>query len=116
MLSLQFIRDNPDAVRKAAEAKNVALDLDQLLALDATTRELKTRIDDLRRQRNEISANFKTADAAERPALGAKAKAFGAEAAEAEAALAERSAQLEALMLKVPNIPWAGAPVGPFGR
>src|SRR6185436_13107698 len=113
MLSLQFIRDNPEAVRSAAEAKNAPLDLDRLLAVDGEVRGLKTRIDELRRQRNEISAAFKTADPAERPALGAKAKAFGAEAAEAEAALAERSAELEALMLRVPNIPWDGAPVGP---
>ncbi len=113
MLSLQFIRDNPDAVRKAAEQKNAQLDLDALLAADAEVRSLKTRIDELRRQRNEISAAFKTADPADRPALGAKAKAFGAEAAEAEAALAERSAELEAHMLRVPNIPWEGAPVGP---
>jgi seryl-tRNA synthetase len=113
MLSLQFIRDNPDAVRRAAEAKNAMLDLDRLLAADAEVRGLKTRIDELRRQRNEISASFKTADPADRPALGAKAKAFGAEAAEAEAALAERSAELEAQMLRVPNIPWEGAPVGP---
>ncbi|HYE29646.1 MAG TPA: serine--tRNA ligase [Allosphingosinicella sp.] len=113
MLSLQFIRDNPDAVRAAAEAKNAPLDLDRLLALDAEVRGLKTRIDDLRRQRNEVSAGFKTADPAERPALGAKAKAFGAEAAAAETALAERSAELDALMLRVPNIPWEGAPVGP---
>jgi seryl-tRNA synthetase len=81
--------------------------------LDGEVRGLKTRIDELRRQRNEISAEFKTADPAERPALGAKAKAFGAEAAQAETALAERSAELEALMLGVPNIPWEGAPVGP---
>ena len=113
MLSLQFIRDNPDAVRKAAEAKNAPLDLDRLLAADAEVRKLKTWIDELRRQRNEISAAFKTADPADRPALGARAKAFGAEAGEAEAALAERSAELEALMLRVPNIPWQGAPVGP---
>jgi seryl-tRNA synthetase len=113
MLSLQFIRDNPDAVRQAAEAKNAPLDLDRLLAADGEVRGLKTRIDELRRQRNEISAEFKTADPAERPALGAKAKAFGAEAAQAETALAERSAELEALMLGVPNIPWKGAPVGP---
>ena len=113
MLSLQFIRDNPEAVRRAAGAKNAPLDLDRLLAADSEVRSLKTRIDELRRQRNEISASFKTADPAERPALGAKAKAFGAEAAEAEAALAERSAELEALMLRVPNIPWEGAPVGP---
>ncbi|HEX8623432.1 MAG TPA: serine--tRNA ligase [Allosphingosinicella sp.] len=113
MLSLQFIRDHPDAVRQAAIAKNAPLDLDRLLAADAEVRSLKTRIDELRRQRNEISASFKTAEPAERPSLGAKAKAFGAEAAEAEAALAQRSAELEAQMLKVPNIPWEGAPVGP---
>ncbi|HEX8378979.1 MAG TPA: serine--tRNA ligase [Allosphingosinicella sp.] len=112
MLSLQFIRDNAEAVRRAAEAKNASLDIERLLAADSDVRGLKTRIDELRRQRNEISAGFKTADPADRPALGAKAKAFGAEAAEAEAALAERSAELEALMLRVPNIPWEGAPVG----
>jgi seryl-tRNA synthetase len=113
MLSLQFIRENPDAVQKAAEEKNVPLDLDALLALDGEVRGLKTRIDELRRQRNEISASFKTADPADRPALGAKAKAMGAEAGEAEAALDEKQSALEALMLRVPNIPWEGAPVGP---
>ncbi|MDB5691359.1 MAG: serine--tRNA ligase [Alphaproteobacteria bacterium] len=113
MLSLAFIRDHPDAVRKAAAEKNAPLDLDGLLALDGEVRSLKTRIDELRRQRNEISASFKSADPAERPVLGAKAKALGAEAAEAEAALDGKSAALDALMLRVPNIPWEGAPVGP---
>src|SRR5947209_5213179 len=113
MLSLAFIREHPDAVRKAAAEKNAPLDLDRLLALDGEVRGLKTRIDELRRQRNEISASFKSADPAERPALGQKAKALGAETAEAETALAEKSAELDALMLRVPNIPWDGAPVGP---
>ena len=113
MLSLQFIRDNADGVRRAAEAKNAPLDLQRLLALDGEARGLRTRIDSLRRQRNELSASFKTADPAERPALGARAKAMGAEASEAESALAEKQAELDALMLRVPNIPWDGAPVGP---
>ena len=113
MLSLQFIRENADAVRTAISQKNAKVDLDRLLTLDGEVRVLKSRIDELRRQRNEISASFKTADPAERPALGQKAKAFGAEASEAEAALAEKAAELEAQMLRVPNIPWKGAPVGP---
>jgi len=113
VLSLQFIRDNADGVRRAAEAKNAPLDLQRLLALDGEARGLRTRIDSLRRQRNELSASFKTADPAERPALGARAKAMGAEASEAESALAEKQAELDALMLRVPNIPWDGAPVGP---
>jgi seryl-tRNA synthetase len=113
MLSLAFIRDNPEAVRKAAAEKNAPVDVDRLLALDGEARLLKTRIDDLRRRRNEISAGFKSADPAERPALGAEAKALGAETAEAEAALAGKTGELDVLMLRVPNIPWDGAPVGP---
>jgi seryl-tRNA synthetase len=113
MLSLAFIRDNPDIVRKAIADKNVVLDLDHLLALDGETKGLKTRIDELRRQRNEISAGFKTADPSERPALGARAKALGAEAGEVEASLAEKNEALNALMLRLPGIPWEGAPVGP---
>jgi seryl-tRNA synthetase len=113
MLSIQFIRENPQAVRAAAEQKNVRLDLDRLLALDGEVRGLKSRIDELRRQRNELSAGFKTADPAERPALGARAKAMGAEASEAETTLAGASEELNDLLLRLPNIPWQGAPVGP---
>ncbi|HEY0147470.1 MAG TPA: serine--tRNA ligase [Allosphingosinicella sp.] len=113
MLSLQYIRDNTDAVRTAAAQKNVQLDLDRLLSLDGEVRGLKSRIDELRRQRNELSAGFKTADPADRPALGARAKAMGAEASEAEATLAGVSEELNGLMLRLPNIPWDGAPVGP---
>ena len=76
-------------------------------------RGLKSRIDELRRQRNELSASFKTADPADRPALGARAKAMGAEASEAETELGAKNDELNALLLRIPNIPWEGAPVGP---
>ena len=113
MLSLSFIRDNVDLVRKAVADKNVALDLDALLSLDGEVRERKTRVDELRRQRNEISDGFKSAAPEERPALGARAKAIGAEISGVEAELTEKQSALDALLLRVPNIPWEGAPVGP---
>ena len=113
MLSLGFIREHRDVVERAVAAKNVSLDLDALLALDGEVRAMKTEIDDLRRQRNEISASFKTADPAERPGLGARAKEMGARASELEGALGEKSLALEALMLRLPGLPWEGAPVGP---
>ncbi|WP_114953545.1 serine--tRNA ligase [Sphingosinicella terrae] len=113
MLSLPFIRENADTVRRAISEKGVALDLDALLALDAEVREIKTRTDELRRQRNAISDGFKSATAEERPALGQKAKAIGAEINASDAALGEKQAALDALLLRVPNIPWEGAPVGP---
>lgn len=113
MLSLAFIREHSDIVRAAIAHKNVALDLDPLLALDGETRGLKTRVDTLRAERNAISDGFRSAAPEERPALGAKAKAIGAEIATVEAELAEKQAALDALLLRVPNIPWDGAPVGP---
>lgn len=113
MLSLPFIRDNKAIVRKAVADKGVALDLEALLALDAEVRELKTRVEALRQQRNAISDGFKSASPGERPALGAKAKAFGAEISKVETAMDEKQAALDALLLRVPNIPWDGAPVGP---
>jgi seryl-tRNA synthetase len=113
MLSLPFIREHPDLVRKAIADKNVALDLDALLVLDGEVKGLKTRADGLRAERNAISDGFKSAPPEERPALGAKAKAVGAEIGEIEATLGEKQAALDALLLRVPNIPWQGAPVGP---
>ena len=97
MLSLQFIREHPDLVRKAIADKGARVDLNALLALDAEVRAMKTEVDDLRRQRNEISASFKSAAPEERPALGARAKEIGARSAEVEARLAEQGGELDAL-------------------
>ncbi|MBA3678464.1 MAG: serine--tRNA ligase [Sphingosinicella sp.] len=113
MLSLSFIRDNIETVEKAIADKNVGVDLKVLLSLDAEVRELKSKVDELRRQRNEISDSFKSAEPSERPALGARAKAIGAEISGIEAELGEKSEALNALMLRLPNIPWEGAPIGP---
>jgi seryl-tRNA synthetase len=113
MLSMDFIRTNGDAVRQAIAAKGVDLDLDALLALDADVRAGKGEIEALRAERNAISAGFQSAAPEERAALGAKAKAAGARAGELETALAGKEAALNAMMLKLPGIPWEGAPVGP---
>ena len=113
MLSLNFIREHPDAVRKAAADKNARVDIDRLLALDAGVREAKTRVDELRRRRNALSAKFKDAAPEERAALGGESKTIASEIASTEALLGERQAELDSLLLRVPNIPWEGAPVGP---
>ena len=113
MLSLPYIRENIDAVRAAVAAKAVAIDLDFLLALDREVREIKTRVDALRGERNAISESFRTAAAEDKPALGQRSKAIGAEVGALETALADKQAALDGLLLRVPNIPWEGAPVGP---
>lgn len=113
MLTANFIRENRAVVERAIADKRVDLDLDQLLALDLAVRGKRQAIDVLRRRRNEISAAFPTATAAEKPALGAAAKAAGAEAGELERMLEADAAALQDLLLRTPGIPWDGAPVGP---
>lgn len=113
MLGLDFIRANRDAVERAAQAKAVDLDLDTLLSLDSDTRSLKTEIDELRAERNAISARFKDATPEEKAELGRRAKEAGARASELESELGEKQASLRSLLLQVPNIPFEGAPVGP---
>ncbi|GLR47899.1 serine--tRNA ligase [Sphingomonas astaxanthinifaciens] len=113
MLDLAFIRQNRDAVALAATQKNVAVDLDTLLALDAEVRGAKAEIDRLRAERNAISAGFKTAAPEEKAELGRRAKEAGAQASELEAGMADKEQALRDMLLKLPNIPYPGAPVGP---
>lgn len=113
MLALQYIRDNPDAVRKAIAGKNVALDLDALLALDGEVRALKAQMEVHRAANNEISAAFTSVPPEERSSLAARAKEEAAKASGIKDVLAGKEAALDALLLRVPNIPWNGAPIGP---
>jgi seryl-tRNA synthetase len=113
MLGIDFIKANRDAVERAIEVKNVSLDLGEILALDSEVRALKTGIDQLRAERNAISARFKDAKPEEKAELGRKAKEAGARASELESGLNEKQEALKALLLLVPNIPFDGAPVGP---
>jgi len=113
MLALDFIKANRATVERAISDKGVALDLDALLALDGEVRALKTEIEALRAERNAISAQFPKAAPEEKAELGRKAKEAGARASELENDLAGKEGELSALMLKLPGIPYDGAPVGP---
>jgi seryl-tRNA synthetase len=113
MLALDFVKANREAVERAIRDKNVQVDVDALLALDAEVRSAKTEIDRLRAERNAVSAKFKDATPEEKAELGRQAKEAGARASELEGGLSAKDAELKALMLKLPGIPYAGAPVGP---
>ena len=73
MLALDFVKANRETVERAIRDKNVELDLDALLALDAEVRAAKTEIDRLRAERNAVSAKFKDATAEEKAELGRQA-------------------------------------------
>lgn len=113
MLGLDFIKANRATVESAIRDKGVDLDLDALLALDSGVRAAKTEIERLRAERNAVSARFKDASPKEKAELGRQAKQAGARASALETDLAVQEANLKAMMLKLPGVPYAGAPVGP---
>ena len=113
MLALDFVKANRETVERAIRDKGVDLDLSALLAIDQEVRSAKTEIEGLRAERNALSAKFKDATPEEKAELGAKAKEAGARASSLESGLALKESELKSLMLKLPGIPFAGAPVGP---
>ena len=113
MLGLDFVKANRETVERAIEVKGVDLDLEALLTLDAEVRGLKTEVERLRAERNAISAQFPKASPEEKAELGRQAKEAGARASALEGELGEKESALKALMLKLPGIPYEGAPVGP---
>jgi seryl-tRNA synthetase len=113
MLALDFVKANRATVERAIRDKNVDVDLDEVLGLDAQVRSAKTEIDRLRAERNAVSARFKDATPEEKAALGRQAKEAGAKAAVLEGEIGDKEAALKALMMKLPGIPYEGAPVGP---
>jgi seryl-tRNA synthetase len=113
MLALDFIKANRADVERAIRDKGVDLDLDALLALDSRVRGAKTEIEGLRAERNALSARFKDSSTSEKAELGRQAKEAGARASALEGDLAQSEAALKAMMLRLPGIPYDGAPVGP---
>ncbi len=93
---MDFIKANREAVSRAIRDKGVELDLDALRA-----------------ERNAVSAKFKDATPEEKAELARRAKEAGARASALEAELAAKTSELDALILKLPGIPYEGAPVGP---
>lgn len=59
MLDIQFIRDNPELVAEKSKQKGYEVDVQQLLGFDKERRELLQQAEDLRRQRNELTAQTK---------------------------------------------------------
>ena len=59
MLDIQFIRDNPELVAEKSRQKGYGVDVQQLLGFDGKRRQLRQQVEDLRRQRNELSGQTK---------------------------------------------------------
>ena len=114
MLSLQFVRENPDAVRKALRDRGVEeTGLDELLRLDEERRERLVESETLRAERNAIGKRIgSTADAAERQRLIDEMRVTSERIDALEPRVKEIEGRVRSLLLELPNIPHPDTPVG----
>lgn len=113
MLDIKFIRENPEAIKKAAQQKRVNLNVDELLQADKNLLDLKRKNQALNEEKNANAKKMKGASAEEREAIIKRGREIGQEidALKDQTEAAEKA--LEALMYLVPMVPDPSAPVGP---
>ena len=113
MIDIGFIRENPDIIKKAAADKLMPVDIDRLLALDISLREIITKIETLRAERNRISKLIPAcADKEEKEKLTGQVRALKNEVSENEISEREIRGEFDNLMLRVPSVPAPEVPVG----
>jgi len=116
MLSRQFVRENPDAVRAALETKGVDVDLDRILEIDEEWRSLKQEGDELRHERNEVSRSIgqlkQEGDEEAAQEAIERSTELKTELQEIESRADELEAELEAALLTLPQLPDDSVPVG----
>jgi seryl-tRNA synthetase len=112
MLDRRFIRDNPEAVKAAVRVKGIDLDVDELLRLDQSSRELQRELDEAQTRRKSFAREFAGADEATREKLKAEHEEQDLHLKSVREQLTVVNERLQALLLRTPMVPWTGAPVG----
>ena len=114
MLDINLIREKPDIVRKSLKDRQMdASPVDSILKLDEKRRELLTKAEALKAERNAVSKEIgKMKDEAARKSKIDAMRAVGEEISAMNKKLAEVDAELQSLTSTLPNIPDERTPYG----
>lgn len=113
MLDINFICENVQLVKDAALKKHIQVDIDALVALDATRRTVLQKVESLRAEQNVATKKIASEeDQTIRTQMIAEMKSLKEELKKHEDELAPIMEQWRALMLQVPNIPDVTVPEG----
>jgi seryl-tRNA synthetase len=116
MLNAKFVRQNPALVKAKLQTRKVdPAEVDTYLALDQQNREAITKIEGLKRQKNQLTQQVSQNDpkTAAGQALIAEVKTMNTEIKQAEVAQGELNERLNYLAVRFPNLPADDLPVGP---
>jgi seryl-tRNA synthetase len=112
MIDIKFIREHPDQVKQAVRLKNMDVDIDALLELDARLLDIQRELQDIRTEQNAAGKAIAKLEGDEKTAAIENMSRLKERARE----LTEKQSDLEPLfheqMLRVPQIPSPDAAVG----
>jgi len=117
MLSRQFVRENPEEVREALALRGADdADLEEILDIDERWRELKSKGDDLRHERNQVSRRIgdlkREGEEEEAEEAIERSQEIKDELDAIEDEAAELEEELEERLLELPNVPQEDVPPG----
>ncbi len=105
MLDINFIRKNKELIKKAFKKRKVCISVESLLKIDEKWRNLTYNIEELRKEKNKISATGKEKDIK-------KAKSIKVILSKKEPELRKIKFELDKLLFSLPNIPDPEVPEG----
>jgi seryl-tRNA synthetase len=113
MIDLKDLRENPDKYRRGAQLKNATVDIDTILTLDEQRLKHLKEFEAARAEQNQASAAIgKLKDKAERDAAIAKVGTLKETVTTAGEKAKALEAQLQPLLLQIPQPPDDDVPVG----
>lgn len=117
MLDINFIRNDEEEVKNSLRKRGQPYDpsvVDELLKIDEDWRRLKGKVDDLRRERNEITLQITrlSKDRGDISKLVAKARHLPQEIKSSEERLTKLREKIDYYLLRIPNILHKSVPKG----
>lgn len=114
MIDLKILRENPELIRQAIVNRGEKINIEEIIEIDARRRRIITQVDNLRKERNEISEQVgKLKRAGKDPEkLMDQSRAIGEKIKDLEKELNEAETKFTELVQWLPNIPHKSVPAG----
>ncbi|HMB96693.1 MAG TPA: hypothetical protein VKK61_11690, partial [Tepidisphaeraceae bacterium] len=113
MIDLKDLREHPEKYRKAVELKRMSVDIAAALDVDSRTLSAQQEFERLRAEQNEASKQIgKLKDPAAKQEAIAKVASLKTSVKEAEDRWKAAQAQLDPLLLQIPQPPDDDVPIG----
>jgi seryl-tRNA synthetase len=114
MLDLRFIRENPDLVKEAVKNKGDKVDIDLLLDWDKKRRNVLSRCEELKHEKNVFSERIASLKKEKKDAQKEieKMREVSDKISSLDSELKKIDEEIQKLLLRVPNIPHPTVPIG----